>query len=494
MADVKGDQQYEEIRPLLEENSAETYASINDNVPTSDDGSKCRAYKRRWYIVGIFSLFASTQCAIGNTWGPIADSAGVVLGWTDSNIALVNNCGCFSYILLAVPFSWLLDVKGLRTSVLLAAFFMTLGTGMRCFTLEEPVATWLIYLGQFFNGCGAPVMMAAPPLISATWFPPEQRTTATAIAGLLGNVGCALSYVIGPLAVYQPEEVTNHTRNHSNALIRFSRVWFDGCTVSRHCYVLTEFGLTAMLFLAIVVYYPACPPSPPSLSASISRLNFVSGVKGLVTNGTFWLVCLSYGMVQGTFGGWGNILDVNVSPYNVTQVQAGWVGFYGNLIGCASSFVLARLGDYFAGHFKLMLVLLALLQAGTMLWFTFMVNVSLIPFNMASLYTTFSLTQVCLSGSAPIFYEMSAELTYPVAEGITTMVLTLVYYIFCLLVLFLPMIPFLGVTWVNWTTLGATFVVIPMLCCFRERYGRLSIDMAAIKGKDIITDSVNQIE
>eukprot|EP00058_Branchiostoma_floridae_P014229 XP_002599717.1 hypothetical protein BRAFLDRAFT_106709 [Branchiostoma floridae] len=450
MADVKGDQQYEEIRPLLEENSAETYASINDNVPTSDDGSKCRAYKRRWYIVGIFSLFASTQCAIGNTWGPIADSAGVVLGWTDSNIALVNNCGCFSYILLAVPFSWLLDVKDMTA---LLTNWRLLKFAEASVVLDFCVHGRLIYLGQFFNGCGAPVMMAAPPLISATWFPPEQRTTATAIAGLLGNVGCALSYVIGPLAVYQPEEVTNHTRNHSNALIpveipglsyanNTDTRSIEAGQIMRLMYI--EFGLTAMLFLAIVVYYPACPPSPPSLSASISRLNFVSGVKGLVTNGTFWLVCLSYGMVQGTFGGWGNILDVNVSPYNVTQVQAGWVGFYGNLIGCASSFVLARLGDYFAGHFKLMLVLLALLQAGTMLWFTFMVNVSLIPFNMASLYTTFSLTQVCLSGSAPIFYEMSAELTYPVAEGITTMVLTLVYYIFCLLVLFLPMIPFLG--------------------------------------------------
>ncbi|CAH1265192.1 DIRC2 [Branchiostoma lanceolatum] len=360
MADVKGDQQddqqYDEIRPLLGEDSGQNcgqnyvYASVNDDID-SVPGPECRVYKRRWYIVGLFSLLGSTHCAISNTWGPIADSAGVVLGWTDSNIALVNNCDSFSYILLAIPFSWLLDVKGLRTSVLLAAFFMTVGTGMRCFTLEEPLATWLIYLGQFLNGCGAPVLMAAPPLISATWFPPEQRTTATAIAGLLGNVGCALSYVIGPLAVSQPGELTNHTGNHSHALIPVEMPGISDANntdtksieagqIMRLMYI--EFGLTAALFLAIIVYYPARPPSPPSLSASISRLNFTSGVKGLLTNGSFWLVCLSYGMVQGSFGGWGNILDVNVSPYNVTQVQAGWVGFYGNLIGCASSFVLAR--------------------------------------------------------------------------------------------------------------------------------------------------------
>ncbi|XP_078678827.1 solute carrier family 49 member 4 homolog [Branchiostoma floridae x Branchiostoma belcheri] len=506
MADIKaGDQtldhqaqQYEEIRPLLGEDSRHNYATINADIVT--DKPQCRVYKRRWYIVGIFALLGSIHCAIGNTWGPIADSAGKVLGWTDSNIALVNNCGCFSYVLLAIPFSWLMDVKGLRTSVLLAAFFMLLGTGMRCFTLEEPVATWLIYLGQFLNGCGAPVLMAAPPLISATWFPPKQRTTATAIAGLLGNVGCALSYVIGPLAVSQPGEPTNHTGNHSDirTLVEMPEINHANNTdiksieaeqIMRLMYI--EFGLTAVLFLAILVYYPACPPSPPSLSASISRLNFTSGVKGLLTNGSFWLVCLSYGMVQGSIGGWGNILDVNVSSYNVTQVQAGWVGFYGNLIGCAFSFVFARLGDYFAGHFKLMLILLAVLQAATMLWFILMVNVSLIPFSMASLYTTFALTQVCLSGSGPIYYEMSVELTYPVAEGITTIVLTLVYYIFCLLVLLLPMVPALGVAWLNWATLGTTFVVLPMLCCFRERYGRLSIDVAGVKKQDGTKETVN---
>ncbi|KAI8511178.1 Solute carrier 49 member 4 [Branchiostoma belcheri] len=531
MADVKaGDltfdhqpQRYEEIRPLLGEDSRHNYATINaDSVPTTTDNPQCRVYKRRWYIVGIFALLGATHCAIGNTWGPIADSAGKVLGWTDSNIALVNNCGCFSYVLLAIPCSWLMDVKGLRTSVLLAAFFMLLGTGMRCFTLEEPaqyvLATYRVLMtsavdkgtcltghsdlmkATFLNGCGAPVLMAAPPLISATWFPPKQRTTATAIAGLLGNVGCALSYVIGPLAVSQPGEPTNHTGNHSDirTLVEMPDISHANNTdiksieaeqIMRLMYI--EFGLTAVLFLAILVYYPACPPSPPSLSASISRLNFTSGVKGLLTNGSFWLVCLSYGMVQGSIGGWGNILDVNVSPYNVTQVQAGWVGFYGNLIGCAFSFVLARLGDYFAGHFKLMLVLLAVLQAATMLWFILMVNVSLIPFSMASLYTTFALTQVCLSGSAPIYYEMSAELTHPVAEGITTIVLTLVYYIFCLLVLLLPMVPALGVAWLNWATLGTTFVVLPMLCCFRERYGRLSIDVAGVKKQDGTTGTVN---
>ena len=47
------------------------------------------------------------------------------------------------------------------------------------------------------NGLAGPVCMAAPSLISATWFPADQRTTATSIIILSGNVGFALAFVIG---------------------------------------------------------------------------------------------------------------------------------------------------------------------------------------------------------------------------------------------------------------------------------------------------------
>ena len=51
--------------------------------------------------------------------------------------------------------------------------------------------------GQLMNGLAGPVFMAAPPLISATWFPASQRTTATSLGILSGNVGFALAFIIG---------------------------------------------------------------------------------------------------------------------------------------------------------------------------------------------------------------------------------------------------------------------------------------------------------
>lgn len=55
--------------------------------------------------------------------------------------------------------------------------------------------------GQLFNGFAGPVTQAAPTLLSSTWFPSEQRTTATAVAALCGSLGIAVSFMIGPLVV-----------------------------------------------------------------------------------------------------------------------------------------------------------------------------------------------------------------------------------------------------------------------------------------------------
>ena len=55
----------------------------------------------------------------------------------------------------------------------------------------------LIHIGQFFNGLGGPVLMAACPVISALWFPEYQRTTATAMSSGFAALGASLSFIAG---------------------------------------------------------------------------------------------------------------------------------------------------------------------------------------------------------------------------------------------------------------------------------------------------------
>lgn len=50
--------------------------------------------------------------------------------------------------------------------------------------------------------------MGAPPLVSSTWFPPNQRATATAISSLMSYVGISISFGVGPF-VLNPTEVAD---------------------------------------------------------------------------------------------------------------------------------------------------------------------------------------------------------------------------------------------------------------------------------------------
>lgn len=93
---------------------------------------------------------------------------------------------------------------------LVAAILCFLGAGIRCFTVKGPYATPLIHIGQILNGLAGPVAMAAAPVLSSTWFPPNQRTTATSIMTASNYFGVAVSFILGPLIV--PDKHT-HTPN-----------------------------------------------------------------------------------------------------------------------------------------------------------------------------------------------------------------------------------------------------------------------------------------
>ena len=53
------------------------------------------------------------------------------------------------------------------------------------------------HLGNIFVGLAGPVAFAAGPVLSSVWFPPHQRTTATAIATIAGFAGAAACFVVG---------------------------------------------------------------------------------------------------------------------------------------------------------------------------------------------------------------------------------------------------------------------------------------------------------
>lgn len=132
-------------------------------------------YRIRWYILFVFCNLTLAVGSIWNMWGPIADSAEMAFNWSDSTIAMLSNYGPIVFVSTSMFFSWIMDNKGLRWAVILSSLFCVIGSLLRCITTEEPHVTWLNHVGQVFISLALPVVFAAPPLLSITWFPVEER-------------------------------------------------------------------------------------------------------------------------------------------------------------------------------------------------------------------------------------------------------------------------------------------------------------------------------
>ncbi len=225
--------------------------------------------------------------------------------------------------------------QGLRISVILCAFFVTIGSGLRCLSNEPDVATSLIHIGQFIIGLGGPVGQASATVLSSTWFPPKQRTTATAVASLASYVGTAISFKIGPCFVTDISKVsTNKTSpQYHDATKNISKEIMN--------LLYFEFGAGSVLLLLVLVFFPAKPPRPPSITAAVERTDYKNGLKQLLQNKQFQLIAFLYGITSGVYSAWCSDLALNLEAFGIDNDKASWFGFWAVIAGAASGIILS---------------------------------------------------------------------------------------------------------------------------------------------------------
>ncbi|XP_063413837.1 solute carrier family 49 member 4 homolog [Mytilus trossulus] len=486
-----------EKQPLLSEDSSDTSDVINtetnsvflttrsQNVVINTDESvpRTKVYKRRWYVMVIFCLFAMSQGGSWSIYGPISATTEDAFGWSDSNIALLTAWGPIAYLITTFPFAWLIETKGIRVASLTATFLTLMGAVARCITTDPAYVTWTSNIGQLLNGLAGPIAFGAPPVLSALWFPANERTTATALNTVLNSVGSALTFTLGPHLVLfrgscHVNDTTSNTSSHfygsiTNNCTNQTRILAERHDISR--YMLYDLCFIGIAFVLMLVYYPRKPDLPPTVSASLARLDFRSGIKDLIRNVKFWLICLTFGVSQGVFSSWQGVLDVNLKPHNISQNEAGWLGFYSLIAGCFASLVFAKFSDVFARHMRLFLLFLYICASGCFVWFIFLVE-GVIQSSTVMLYTSIIMGTMFLTSTMPLFFEMACEAAYPVPEGITNLVLTLSSNIGGLIFLVIQMIPNIGTNWASWCMLGGIVSCIPVLALLKERYNRLDVD------------------
>nr|XP_040025982.1 solute carrier family 49 member 4 [Gasterosteus aculeatus aculeatus] len=432
-----------------------------------------RVYGRRWLVLSLFSLLAFMQGMVWNFWGPIQSSAARAFGFTGSDIALLvlwGPAGFGPWLL----FMWLMDKKGLRASLLLSAFFMLLGSALRSIPLTElPLRRWLIHGGHLLNGLAGPTIMSAGPFLSTTWFAPDQRATATAVASLFCYLGSAASFLVGPQVVPAP----NGTGVPAAAVTAVS----DAFIRDRIQLVMyAELSAIAVLFAAVLLYFPSRPPQPPSVAAASQRLSYRSSICRLLSNMRFLMVALAYAVPSGVMAGWGGVLDMVLTPAKVSQqVDAGWIGFWSTVGGCVFGVAMARFADSIRGMLKLILVLMLAGASLSSTWFTLtcLSSFTHLPSTAGILYTSCILVGIFINSSVPIFFELLIETVYPVPEGITCGLATFLGNLVSGLLLTFLTFYSTDLSWLNWCLTSSCLFSLFLILFFRESYDRLYLDV-----------------
>ncbi|KAL6068118.1 MFS domain-containing protein [Balamuthia mandrillaris] len=379
--------------------------------------------------------------------------------------------------------------------VLVGAAVDLVGAAIRC-GARGPDTFFLVIIGQALNAAVGPIVMAIPPKLSAVWFPPRQRTTATAISGLANILGTTVGFLMGLFV-----------KNSADVLLL----------------VYVQSGLSAFVALLIFIYFPAQPPSPPSPSSitttssstsstifsstteteeEVANVNLSPGdkhnkkaneviTKGrkkmslmrslwkLLCNPNYVLLVLVGGLSGGIYNSWSALLG----PLGYSQNEAAWLGAITTLAGIVSGVVVSKLADHIR-HFKLILILMMAATALSLTWFTGMVNLHdrwhWLSDNFYLIATSVLLTGLFYNSTLPFFYEMAVEITYPVPEGTSSGILTLINNLGALVAIFSA--DYIAPKVMNWAITGsmATFAIV--LIFLREQYKRDKYDNKITEG------------
>jgi len=413
-------------------------------VPVTHAGARLPG---RWYVLFLCSFLAFQQGWIWNTYGPIAIvvERDNVFGWNDSDVAWMGNWGPIAYMFCFYPTALFLDTYGLRQPARSCAFLLAASCGIRLLS-TGPSKTCLIlqHIGQMLNGMAGPFAMSAGTVLSSAWFSPEQRTTSTSIFVVANLAGVSASYLIGPIMV----------PNHNGSIEDVRR------------YLWLSFFISVVSLLLVVLYFPIPPADiefAPSISSTVQRTGNMDGLKKLFKHKQFWLLATSYGAMTGIYSGWGPTYALIMKQLGSDlvpdpQTAGEWVGFFSGISGNVCGLLLslycdARFGR--GGNVKRNALLVVSFLASVL--YGFFTYVSAFPELMSGLGIT-GIYCICIIGGTlinctpPLFFELSVDVVFPVAEGLTTNVLTVMNNFGGLVFLLIPSVGIAMGPWVMTAT------------------------------------------
>ena len=146
---------------------------------------------------------------------------------------------------------------GLRKTVVFGALLLMLGSIVKSggTPFLGPLCendAWRVYVGFFLVGLSQPLYQCTPALLSASWFPTDERTIATGVALNSNQLGIGCAFVFGSQLVTKVDDIVPYFQ-----LLSF---------------------VSTVAFIGVAWQFDDSPPTPPSDTARVIRGTMEVGI------------------------------------------------------------------------------------------------------------------------------------------------------------------------------------------------------------------------
>ncbi|XP_024935716.1 feline leukemia virus subgroup C receptor-related protein 2 isoform X2 [Cephus cinctus] len=318
-----------------------------------------------------------------------------------------------AYIPVVFPCIYFMDRVGLKWMILGGSIITSIGSWLKAVSVA-PDRFYLVLLGQSIVAVAQVTVLSAPGRIAANWFNSKQVSTATSM-GLFGcQLGISLSFLMTPLLV----------RNHENLVdIGNDMSWFfRGVAI-----------FSTICTFAIFFFFMEEPPLPPSETRALQKMrkeeskdSFFESIKNLLCNRSYLALCNSFGIIIGILNAVSTLLNpMYLIHFKNGEAEAGQIGLAIVITGMFGAIIFGVILDK-TKKFKLTITIVYFGATAFLIMFSifllleikWMVYVSSIVFGFF------------VSGYFSVGYEVCAEFTYPINEGMSTAILNITNQIY----------------------------------------------------------------
>lgn len=405
----------------LMENGDKTKIAAASQKAAGEEGlpTEYIMYTRRWLILALFVAYSASNAFQWTQLVIITSILEKYYGVSTLFVYWTSMIYMVCYIPLIFPASWLLDKKGLRLGVLLGSAGTCAGSWLKVFS-TGPDQFWLTFLGQSVVAVSQIFILGIPAQLAATWFPPSQMSSATAI-GVFGNqLGIALGFVL-PAIVVQDQALEANYGHIGDDLYKM---------------FLAVAVCTSVLLVVIILTFKDHPPTPANRAQAMKEAgpeeSYVTSIKNLVTNPGYILLLITYGMNVGVFYAVSTLLNTSVVAHfkhDGATEDAGRIGLTIVVCGMLGSMLSGIVLDRTHWYKGTTLTVYILSFVGMILYtFTFRFGY------ISIVYFTSAFLGFFMTGYLPVGFEFAAEITYPASEGTSSGLLNAsaqVFGIFC---------------------------------------------------------------